>query len=115
MTCPICAHVEAYGHTPADFRGSHCECHRTWTASKEAHCMGTTVEGVVCHQHFSTDTLADKHRKGDHCMTPAEMRTLRTKTGKQVFRECETAKGKLWRNAESLRLSAKPAFLEQIR
>lgn len=101
MTCGICAYAVEHGSWPADFRGTHCDCHRSWTASKEAHCC-------VCHQHFSVDTLADKHRVGGHCMTPDEMRKATTKSGKPVFRECETSKGMLWRNGDALKL--KPAW-----
>lgn len=105
MTCGICTYAEDYGSWPLSHRGTHCDgCHRSWTGARESHCMGTTSTGDSCHAHFSADSVADKHRKGDHCMTRNEMLSARDKKGLLIFRECETSKGMLWRNADTLKL-----------
>lgn len=101
-TCEICMYAAEHGSWPTTHRGTHCDCHRSWTGMKEAHC-------AECHLHFSTDKLADRHRKGDACMTPGELLRLRTDSGKPVFRVCETPKGEVWRNAQTLKV--RPVFV----
>lgn len=103
MTCSICAYAAVHGWWGPDHRGSHCGdgCHRSWAGLKEAHCP-------VCHLHFSTDKIADKHRQAGRCLTLSELRRLRTEAGKPVVRVVDTPNGEIVRSAETLRL--KPDF-----
>lgn len=45
-----------------------CTCGATWAGMRVEHC-------TVCHETFTTATIADLHRDGDRCLTPDEMRT----------------------------------------
>lgn len=111
--CEICMYAAETGSWPVTHRGTHCGddgCHRSWTASKEAHCMGTEADGTPCHKHFSADSVADRHRRGGYCMTREEMLIARSKTGAKVLRVVDTPKGELWRGAETLHL--RPAFVK---
>jgi hypothetical protein len=101
-TCEICMYAKTHGSWPPTHKGTHCDCHRSWSGFKEAHC-------AECHQHFSTDTLAERHRIGSRCMSPLELQRLRTDSGKPVFRVTESKNGTIWRNAQTLYV--KPAFL----
>lgn len=104
MNCQICAYAEKHGSWPASLKsGTHCGftegCHRSWHGKKEAHC-------AECHAHFSTDKLADKHRRNGVCLNPAE--TV-SKSGANVYRLCTTAQGeKIWRSADAMPL--KPEY-----
>jgi hypothetical protein len=69
---------------------------------REAHC-------AVCHAHFTSDPLAEKHRVKGRCLTRDEMLTTLSKTGKPVFRLDTTQYGEIWRYAETL--TVKPAYL----
>lgn len=111
MSCDICLYAAEHGSWPPTHRGTHCECHRSWTGRREAHCMGTTREGIVCHQHFSADSVADRHRRGGYCMTREEMTVTRSKSGVLLFRECDTPKGKIWRGGETLKLRSAPEWM----
>jgi hypothetical protein len=118
MRCEICAHAAEHGSWPQwllNKGGTHCgleadACHRTWTAKREAHCVGTRIDGAPCHAHFSADSVADKHRDRGHCLTPDEMVSKQTKKGEKVFRRIVLPDGAvLWRHRETL--SVKPAYL----
>lgn len=114
--CVVCAYAAEYGSWPLSHRGTHCDhCHRSWAGFKEAHCVAVN-DGRVCCLHFSTDVLAEKHRVGGRCLTETELLVFAAKNGRRVFRKCPGPDGTVtWRYAETLRLSAKPAFLEAVR
>lgn len=77
--CRICAHAEKHGSWPPDHRGTHCEgCHRSWTGFREAHC-------TVCHLHFSSDGVAERHREGYRCLSLSDLTAMRRETGPPVF------------------------------
>jgi hypothetical protein len=49
--CAVCVSATDNAHWPMP--GTHCrDCHRSWTSKAEAH---------VCHQHFVTNGVADRH------------------------------------------------------
>lgn len=105
--CDICAYAESTGkgYPPKLRILSHCQdCHRSWNGFREAHCP-------VCCAHFSADSVAEKHRVKDRCMTREEMLKHVTEAGKPVFRCVVADNGETWRNAETLRLSGPPAFI----
>lgn len=62
--CPICAYSAEHASWPAEHRGTHCPgYHRSWTSKREAHC-------TVCHGHFSSDSLAERHWCDSHGRVP---------------------------------------------
>lgn len=69
-------------------------CGRRWASLVQAHCP-------VCHEHFGTDGLADRHRVGPmsarKCLAPP---SVRRQDGREVFRATETAHGTVWRSYE---------------
>lgn len=53
----------------------HGECGKSWSGARRAHCSG-------CHETFSTDGVADKHRIGTfgvdrRCTDPASVGLVR--------------------------------------
>lgn len=73
-----------------------CKCGRRWRSLTQAHC-------TVCHEHFGTYGLADKHQtfgpnREMTCHPPAEVVTKETQ--KRVFRLSEEADGPVWRTYE---------------
>jgi hypothetical protein len=68
-------------------------CQRRWSSLTQAHCQ-------LCHEHFASHGLADKHHTYDErrkptCHPPAQ---VRTKGGQRVFRLSEEAEGPVWRS-----------------
>lgn len=111
--CDICAYADVHGSWPKSLRGTHCrDCHRSWSGFRESHCAAVRPDGSVCCLHFSADSVAEKHRVKDRCMTREEMRSQTRPNGDLVFR-CVTGPdgSETWRNAETLRLSGPPAFI----
>ena len=68
----------------------YCDCGRTWNTHGEAHCAG-------CHEHFTSDSGFDAHRRNDQCHNPKTLRTPRSK--KKVFASTERASGQAWKLA----------------
>lgn len=64
------------------------DCGRAWTSLVQAHC-------TVCHQHFGTDGLADRHRKAFACVPPLQ---VTTQAGSPVFRGVQDRHGLTWRS-----------------
>ena len=72
---------------------------------REAHCP-------ECHRHFSSDSLAEKHRIKYRCMTTAEMLSAVTRGGSKIFRLTTDGKGReIWRYAETLKLRSAPEWM----
>lgn len=110
LSCDICTHAAFFGSFPPSLRGTHCsDCHRSWSGFRESHCAAIRPDGSTCCLHFSADSVAEKHRVGDRCLTRDEMLKHVSKDGKPVFRCVVADTGETWRNAETLQL--KPAFL----
>lgn len=42
------------------------DCGRRWASLVQAHC-------VVCHQHFSGMTAADRHQRKGRCLSPSDV------------------------------------------
>lgn len=104
MSCDVCAHALAHGWWGPGVKGTHCiGCHRSWAGKREAHCAD-------CHAHFSADSVADRHRKGDRCLTRDEMAITHTDSGVPVFRRDTTKNGEIWRGGATLRLKGRPAW-----
>lgn len=66
----ICAHTTTIRGTSMAQLISHGECGKQWSGQNRSHCP-------ACHETFSGETAADKHRKGKfgphsdrHCLTP---------------------------------------------
>lgn len=101
MICDICVHADEHGSWPsavANKSATHCRsCHRTWTAKREAHC-------AACCEHFTSDNLAEKHRRGYECMTVAEMKQERNQAGEPIFRYETAWHGDMWRFPQTMRL-----------
>lgn len=65
------------------------DCGRRWTSLVQAHC-------TVCHEHFGTDGLADRHRKALTCLPPLSVTNQR---GEPVFRVVRDSFGLTWRSS----------------
>jgi hypothetical protein len=63
-----------------------CGCGRQWSGHAQCHCRG-------CHAHFGSVVGFDWHRPHGQCQDPA---TMRTKTGRPVFKAVENRLGTTW-------------------
>ena len=103
--CEICDYADVHGSWPTSHRGTHCAdfvegrarrlnrgCHRSWSSLIEAHC-------TVCHQHFSTDRVAERHTP--YCTPDREETHNRLwgavkKNGEPLFAPVTRKDGKTW-------------------
>lgn len=86
MTCDPCAHADAHGWWGPDHAGTHCrDCHRSWTAPKQAHC-------ARCHEQFNSERVFDTHLS--HC--GGALAALRRENGNPVFDVRDHGKGPVW-------------------
>lgn len=108
MSCDICAYAREHGSWPQHMLNknqTHCDgCHRSWGGYSRAHC-------AVCHELFTSDGLATRHRRGDSCLTRSEMLQMRDSKNRLVFRLVDTKFGPMWQHPAKLKLE--PAFLHE--
>lgn len=63
--CLLCKERVELGHY-RNPKLHHCrDCHRTWTGTSQAHCVG-------CHHHFSSNSAADRHVIDGECRPPEQ-------------------------------------------
>lgn len=80
--CKLCQHADEHGSWGQN--GTHCrDCHRSWTSLVQEHC-------TLCHQQFSTTSVADRHWKSGVHVHPAEI---------AWFSKSEEAYGEVWHGA----------------
>lgn len=95
MTCPVCAFADEHGWWGPGHRGTHCrDCHRSWTALKEAHC-------TACHEHFSTDAHAQSHRgPNGSCRHPSAVLRTTAQGNRPRLRLVDRGTGPVWVGAD---------------
>lgn len=98
--CRICVHAREHAwwgqagtHCGLDQRGPRFDCQRPWTSKTEVHCS-------ECHQHFSSDRVADLH--DPHCIpgnprsTAQRLREASRTDGTSVFDTRGRKHGLVW-------------------
>lgn len=102
-SCDICSYADIHGSWPPDHRGTHCAdtaeatgmnpgCHRSWSGRSEAHC-------TVCHQHFTSDRVAELHVSyctRDRTGTAERLRLAARRDGSPIFATTTRKDGEAW-------------------
>lgn len=108
--CVVCETARVTGWWGQN--GTHCglepsgnDCHRSWSAMREAHC-------AVCHQHFTSDSVAVLHEPyctPDPVVTAESMVNARYVSGSLLFEVVDRKSGLTWlrrREAAHYRVTA---------